>query len=33
LLAVEGQKPDRWDLIGGAVTIVGMAIIAFVPRT
>ncbi len=29
---VEHQQPDRWDLIGGAVTVVGMAIIAFAPR-
>lgn len=29
---VEGQKPDRWDLIGGAVTLCGMALIAFGPR-
>jgi small multidrug resistance family-3 protein len=32
LLVVDGQRPDRWDVIGGAVTIVGMAIIAFGPR-
>jgi small multidrug resistance family-3 protein len=32
LLVVEGQRPDRWDLIGGAVTLVGMAIVAFGPR-
>ncbi len=29
---VEGVPPDRWDLIGVAVTLVGMSIIAFVPR-
>ncbi len=29
---IEQQVPDRWDLIGGAVTLVGMAIIAFAPR-
>jgi small multidrug resistance family-3 protein len=33
LWLVDGQEPDRWDLIGGAVAIVGMAIIAFGPRT
>lgn len=33
LMLVEGQRPDRWDLIGGAVTIAGMAIIAFGPRS
>lgn len=32
LALVEGQTPDRWDLIGGVVTISGMAIIAFAPR-
>ena len=32
LWAVEGQHPDRWDLIGGGVAIIGMAIIAFAPR-
>ncbi len=26
---VDGQRPDRWDIIGGVVTITGMAIIAF----
>ena len=29
---VEGQKPDRWDLLGGAVALCGMALIAFGPR-
>ncbi len=29
---VEKQSPDRWDLIGAAVSLVGMAIIAFAPR-
>ncbi|HXV09290.1 MAG TPA: YnfA family protein [Burkholderiales bacterium] len=33
LLAVERIVPDRWDLIGGAVTLAGMAIIYFGPRT
>jgi len=28
---VAGQRPDRWDLPGEAVTLVGMAIIAFGP--
>lgn len=32
LWTVEGQRPDRWDLLGGAVTLVGMSIIAFAPR-
>jgi small multidrug resistance family-3 protein len=29
---VEKQPPDRWDLIGAAVCLVGMAIITFGPR-
>jgi small multidrug resistance family-3 protein len=32
LWAVDGVKPDRWDVIGVAVALAGMAIIAFVPR-
>lgn len=29
---VERQTPDRWDLIGAALCLMGMAIIAFGPR-
>ncbi len=29
---VEGVQPDRWDLIGVTVTLVGMSIIAFAPH-
>lgn len=29
----EGQRPDAWDLIGAGVSVVGMAIIFFAPRT
>lgn len=29
---VEGQVPDRWDLTGAAVALIGMCIIAFGPR-
>ncbi len=32
LWLVNGQRPDRWDLIGSAITIVGMAVIAFGPH-
>lgn len=32
LWVIDRQTPDRWDVIGGAVTILGMAIIAFAPR-
>lgn len=30
--AVEGQFPDRWDLLGGAICLVGAAIIFAGPR-
>jgi small multidrug resistance family-3 protein len=29
---VDGQPPDRWDLVGAAVSIAGMLLIAFAPR-
>lgn len=32
LWAVEGVRPDRWDLIGAAVILCGSAIILFGPR-
>jgi len=32
LWAVEGFRPDRWDLIGGAVCLAGAAIILYGPR-
>ncbi|AZI37429.1 hypothetical protein NT2_01_00680 [Caenibius tardaugens NBRC 16725] len=31
--AVEGAKPDRWDLIGGAICLCGAAVILFGPRS
>lgn len=33
LWAIEGARPDRWDLIGGAVALTGTAIILLGPRT
>ena len=30
---IEGTRPDRWDVIGVALALVGMSIIAFAPRT
>jgi small multidrug resistance family-3 protein len=30
--AVEGSRPDRWDLLGGAVCLAGAAIILWGPR-
>ena len=32
LWLVEHQRPSPWDLVGGAVALIGMAIIAFAPR-
>jgi len=32
LWIVEGARPDRWDLLGGAVCLCGTAIILFSPR-
>jgi small multidrug resistance family-3 protein len=32
LWAVEGFRPDRWDLIGAGVCLVGAGIILFAPR-
>ena len=32
LWAIEGQRPSRWDLAGGAVCLVGMAIIVLGPK-
>jgi small multidrug resistance family-3 protein len=32
LWIIDGQTPDRWDLIGGAITIAGMLVIVFGPR-
>jgi small multidrug resistance family-3 protein len=32
LWAVEGFRPDRWDMAGGAVCLIGAAIILWGPR-
>ncbi len=32
LFAVEGQRPDRWDLTGGVIVLIGAAVILFAPR-
>ena len=32
LWAIEGMQPDRWDLVGAAVTLAGAAIIIASPR-
>lgn len=31
-MVVDGFRPDRWDLIGAAVCLVGVAIIMYAPR-
>ena len=33
LWAVEGARPDRWDLLGSAICLAGAALIFFGPRT
>jgi len=33
LWTAEGRRPDIWDLTGGAICLVGAAVILFVPRT
>ena len=32
LWTIEGARPDRWDVLGGAVCLIGAAIILFGPR-
>jgi small multidrug resistance family-3 protein len=32
LLVVERARPDRWDLMGAALCLVGAAVILFAPR-
>jgi small multidrug resistance family-3 protein len=32
LWLVDGQRPDRWDVLGASVALAGMAIIVFAPR-
>ncbi|MCC2657885.1 MAG: UPF0060-family rane protein [Panacagrimonas sp.] len=32
LWAVEGARPDRWDLLGAAICLIGAAVILFGPR-
>ena len=32
LWAIEGQKPDRWDITGGIICLIGAAVILWAPR-
>lgn len=32
LWLVEGVRPDRWDLLGSLIALIGMAVILFAPR-
>lgn len=31
-VVADGFRPDRWDLVGAAVCLLGMAVIMYVPR-
>ena len=33
LWLMEGQNPTKWDLMGATVALLGMAVIAFAPRS
>lgn len=33
LWRVDGVAPTRWDILGGTICLLGMALIAFQPRT
>jgi small multidrug resistance family-3 protein len=33
LWAVEGMRPDRWDVAGSAICLIGAAVILFAPRS
>jgi small multidrug resistance family-3 protein len=30
--AMDGMRPDRFDIVGGALCLVGMAVIMYAPR-
>lgn len=32
LWSIEGQRPDRWDMLGGAICLIGACIVIFGPR-
>ncbi len=33
LWAVEGVRPDRWDVVGACICVVGAGVILFAPRS
>jgi small multidrug resistance family-3 protein len=33
LWAVEGARPDRWDMAGALIAVIGAGVILFAPRT
>ncbi|HEX2145900.1 MAG TPA: YnfA family protein [Glycomyces sp.] len=32
-MVVDGFRPDRWDVIGAAICLLGVAVIMYAPRT
>jgi small multidrug resistance family-3 protein len=32
-MVLDGFRPDRWDVIGAAVCLVGVAVIMYAPRS
>ncbi len=32
LWLAEGQRPDRWDLVGASICVLGALVVLFVPR-
>nr|WP_231980464.1 YnfA family protein [Tessaracoccus coleopterorum] len=32
-MAVDGFRPDRWDVVGALIALVGVAVIMYAPRT
>jgi small multidrug resistance family-3 protein len=30
---IDGSRPDRWDLLGGAIALIGVAVIMYAPRS
>ncbi|PRC51896.1 hypothetical protein C6A85_61710, partial [Mycobacterium sp. ITM-2017-0098] len=31
-MAADGFRPDRWDIVGAAVSLIGVALIMYGPR-